>query len=74
MIDLEKERENTIVLIDRNLRTIFMAKRVLMDLGLSQEDVDGFIADTGNQYNTYFQNLSKEEMAGEIVEDLLKLE
>jgi hypothetical protein len=71
MIDIENERKKTIVLIDRNLRTIFMAKRVLMDLGLSEEDVDGFIADTGNNYNTRFQSLSAEEMANEIIDDLI---
>lgn len=72
MIDIEKERKDTIVLLDRNLKTVFMAKRVLMDLGLSEEDVDGFIADTGNTYNSKFRNLSAEEMASEIIGDLAK--
>lgn len=72
MIDIEKEKKSTIVLIQRNLRNIFMAKRVLMDLGLSEEDVDSFIADTGNEYNTHFKNLTSNEMADEIIDDLLK--
>jgi len=70
MIDIEKEKEQTVRIIERNLRTIFMAKRVLMDLGLREDDIDGFIADTGNNYNTYFQNLTRDEMAGEIIDDL----
>lgn len=72
MIDIEKEKKSTIVLIQRNLRNIFMAKRVLMDLGLSEEDVDGFIADAGDEYNTHFKNLTSSEMADEIIGDLLK--
>lgn len=74
MIDIEKEREQTIRLIERNLRNIFMAKRVLMDLGLDEADVDSFIADVGNKHNTYFKNLSKDDMAMEIIEDLSNFE
>ncbi len=72
MIDIEKEKKSTIVLIQRNLRNIFMAKRVLMDLGLSEEDVDSFIADAGNEYNTRFKSLTSNEMADEIIKDLLE--
>ena len=66
----EEKIESDLKVIEHHMRFIFMAKRIAIEDGVSEQDIDAFIADVGAEMQEKFMKMPYEEFRDEIRKDI----
>ena len=66
----EEKIESDLKVIERHMRFVFMAKRIAIEDGVSEQDIDAFISDIGAEMQDKYMNMPYEELREEIRKDI----